>query len=296
VIARLEGIHDTVVQVTKSSDNKFLFLATELGYILVYELEKYKLLSAKYIKLSSGITSLGFDGENQNLLIATSSNELYFYHIYDGEKNIEEFVEKKKYNEIYKYIEKNPLLQYTEIYQNVEVVWNLVLKKAILALEKGDKNTAITFFETFKSIPSKNKIIQKTIIEYADFDKFIIFAKQGKIALAYSLANKHPMYKNSAIFRALEKNWKNAFSLAQKYSLNPKEKEKAREVLIPYRGISEKTKLIKDLFMQGDVYRRFKIAIGQKDFKLSFELIAQHLFLKEFPEYEALIKYADMLI
>ncbi len=295
VIKRLEGIHDNVVQVTKSSDNKFLFLATELGYILVYELEKYKLLSAKYIKLTKRITSLGFDEINQNLLIATASNELCFYHIYDGQKDIEEFVKKKKYNEIYKYVKENPLLEYTQIYQKVEAIWELVLKKAIFSLEKGDKNKAMLFFSSFKTIPSKNKIIQKTIIEYEDFDKFSVFAKKGKIALAYSLANKHPMYKNSAVYKVMEKNWQKAFALAQKYSLNPKAKDKAREMLVPYRGISEKTKLIKELFMQGDVYRRFKIAIGQKDFKLSCELIMQHPFLREFKEYEALINYADML-
>jgi len=295
VIKRLEGIHDVVVQVTKSCDNKFLFLATELGYILVYELENYKLLSSKYIKLSSRITSLGFDGLNQNLLIGTDSNELYFYNIYDSQEKIEEFIEKKEYDKVYKQVEKNPLLQYTKIYQKVEAIWDLVFKKAILALEKGDNKVATAFFSIFKNIPSKNKIIQKTIAEYAEFNQFVMFAKQGKIALAYSLVNKHPSYRDSAIFRNLEKNWKKAFVLAQKYSLDPKAKEKAREVLIPYRGISEKTKLIKELFMQGDVYRRFKIAIGQKDFKLSFELISQHPFLKEFPEHEALINYADTL-
>ena len=295
VLTRLKGIHDNIVEVVKSADGKFLFLATKLGYILVYELQNYKLLCANYIKFSSLITSLEFDGINQNLVVATSSNELYFYHIYDGEEALNGFVEEKKYDEVYKYVEKNPLLQYTKIYQKVEAIWELILEKAVLALEKGDKNIVNALFKIFKNIPSKNKIIQKTIVEYDEFDKFVMFARQGKIALAYSLASKHPMYKNSAVFRDLEKKWKRAFMLAQKYSLDPKAKDKAREVLIPYRGISEKTKLIKDLFMQGDIYRRFKIAIGQKDFKLSFELVSQHPFLKEFPEYEGLIKYADTL-
>ena len=296
VITRLKGIYDDVIHVTKSSDNKFLFLATKFGHILVYELKKYELLCTNYIKLSNHITSLGFDGQNQTLIIGTSANELYFYNIYDGQDEIEKFVKEKRYSDVYRYIvEKNPLLQYTKIYQKVEAIWELILAKAILALEKGDKKIALTLFKNFKNIPSKNTIIQKTIVEYDEFHKFVLFAKQGKMALAYSLANNHPMYKESTIFKSLEKNWKRAFMLAQKYSLDPKAKDKAREVLIPYRGISEKTKLIKDLFMQGDIYRRFKIAIGQKDFKLSFELISQHSFLREFPEYDLLINYADAL-
>ena len=44
----------------------------------------------------------------------------------------------------------------------------------------------------------------------------------------------------------------------------PKRDGKAKEILIPYRCISEKTKLIQELFIQGDVYRRFKISIKKK--------------------------------
>ncbi len=295
VIKRLDGIHDIVVQVTKSSDNKFLFLATELGYILVYELENYELLSSKYIKFSSCITSLCFDGINQNLLVATASNELYNYYIYSGRENMQELSKRKLYAKAYQYIEINPLLKYTKIYEKMEFTWERMLKKAILALEKNDKKSAIESFVNFKNIPLKKTIIKKTMEEYVDFEKFSAFAKQGKLALAYSLANKHPMYKNSSIFKSMEANWKKAFSLAQQYSLDPKAKDKAREILNPYRGVSEKTKLIQSLSMQGDVYRRFKISLGQKDFKLAFELIRHNPFLREFKEYDMLMNYADTL-
>jgi len=295
VIKRLEGIHDIVVQVTKSADNKFLFLATELGYILVYELENYELLSSKYIKFSTHITSLCFDEINNNLLVATASNELYIYYIYEFQEDMEKLANKKLYAKAYQYIDKNPLLKYTKIYDKMESIWDIVLKKAILALEKNDKKSAVEIFTSFKNIPLKNTIMQKTLDEYVDFEHFSAFAKQGKVALAYTLANKHPMYKNSSIFKSMEINWKKAFLLAQKYSIDPKSQEKAREVLSPYRGVSDKTKLIQSLFMQGDVYRRFKIAIGQKDFKLAFELIRHNSFLKEFKEYDMLVKYADTL-
>jgi WD40 repeat protein len=63
VLKRLEGLHDTVVQVTIDSDDRFLFLGTQLGYILVYDSQTYEQLSEKYIKLDSSITSLCFDKE-----------------------------------------------------------------------------------------------------------------------------------------------------------------------------------------------------------------------------------------
>lgn len=162
-------------------------------------------------------------------------------------------------------------------------------------MEKGDKKTAIAFFKHFKNIPSKNKIMQNVMLEYVDFEKFAMMARQGKLALAYGLANQHPMYKDSSLYRALEANWKKAFEMAQSYALDPKGEEKAKEILSPYRGISEKTKLIKELLTQGEVYKRFRVSVGQKDFRVAFELIKLNPFLKEFKDYENLVKYADTL-
>lgn len=295
VIVRLEGIHDDVLHITKSSDGQFLFLGTVLGYILVYELEKYKLLSNKYIKLTSSITALEFDGTNNHLMIATQNNEVLFYEIYQGEDKLKELMLKKQYDLIYKYVKKNPLLEYTKVYQKVIVLWDMTVEKIREALESNDKKTATELFKSFQNIPEKNAIMQKITQEFLEYNKFSTLVSQGKIPLAYALANAHPIYKESKLYKTLESNWKKNFILAQKYYIDPKGMEKAKEILAPYRGISEKTKLIQELFLQGDVYRRLKVSIGQRDFRGSFELIKLHPFLKEFPEYAALMNYADTL-
>jgi len=295
VIARLDSIHDDVVQVKKSSDDKFLFLATKLGYILVYELEKYTLLSKKYIKLTSTITSFAFDASTQQLLIATEDSQLYFYNIYEGEVQINELTKNQQYAEIRKYAIKNPLLDYTKAAHTVALHWDMAVQKAKVLLESGEKKKLPELFKHFQAIPEKNGFIQKLIQEYAYFEKLVLFVKQGKISLAYALASAHPVYKESNLYKSLEETWKKRFAMAQKYSLDPKGMDKAKEILLPYRRISDKTKLIQELFLQGDVYRRLKISIGQKDFKGAFELIKLHPYLKEFPEYDALSKYADSL-
>ncbi len=43
------------------------------------------------------------------------------------------------------------------------------------------------------------------------------------------------------------------------------------------------------------VYKRFKIYLVERKFKLIFGLIDKFSFLKEFPEYDALMRYADVL-
>ncbi len=52
VLKRLEGVHDDVTQVVTSTNDEFLFLGTALGYVIVYDLNTYELLSKKYIKLA----------------------------------------------------------------------------------------------------------------------------------------------------------------------------------------------------------------------------------------------------
>jgi len=295
VLHRLEGIHDEVTQMCISDDEQFLFLGTTLGYILLYDLNTYELLSGKYIKMVSPITALAFDGELNYLIVGTDEGLLLQYDIYEGEERLKELLKYKDFTKIQKLIEDNPILTYTKIYKVISSRWENTLKQAKIALQNGDKNKAMLLFDQFKEIPSKNRIIQKLIKDYSEFDKFLNFAKEGKLVLAYSLANTYPVYKESKIYQTLEARWKKAFVQAQKYILEAKGMTKAKEILTPYRGISEKTKFIQDVLTKGEIYKRFKSAIRQKEFKICFELIKRHPFLKEFPDYDALIAYGDTL-
>ena len=295
VLARLEGVHDDVTQITQSGDGKFLFLGTDLGYVIVYELDGYKLLSRDYIKISSSITSLTFNAQSEHLIVGSEDGDLYLYDIYTGVNNIKQFLKDKEYGKIKEQIKENPILEYTNINSMLETLWEKTLSKAQYYLEMGENKRAIQIFQPFKNIPSKNQQMQKMILEYTDFSKFSTLVKQEKYPLAYSLANTFKLYKDSKLYHAMELKWKKVFTQARKYALDPRGAEKAREILKPFRGVSEKTKFIQDLLTQGEVYKRFRSSMAQKEFKISFELLRQHPFLKEFPEYETLMNYADTL-
>ncbi len=295
IIVRLEGIHDDITQVLAVENNKFLFLGTKLGYILVYDLKTYLQVSRKYLKLESSISSLSFDKESKHLIVSCKDGNLLVYNIYDGEEHIQNLIKEKKYDCIYFFIKTNPLLKYTKSDILVSKIWENTLKKAKICLQNGDKETAIALFYYFKNIPEKNKIMNHVLTEYREYNKFEDLVKQEKVALAYGLVKIHPLYMETAAYKSLESRWNRAFKVAQKHIINPKGTEKAREVLAPYRGISDKTKLMQKLFSQGEVYKRFKVSLGQKDFKIAFELIKLHPFLKEFPEYNTIMKYGDIL-
>ena len=295
VIERLQGIHDDITKLVTTEDDRFLFIGTALGYILVYDLDTYELVSSKYIKIAATISSLEFDDENNILIVGTDDGFVMYYDIYAKLDLIKNMLKNKIFNKIQNVVDENPMLAYTEAYKMVSNLWENTLTKARIALEQGNRDKAITLLNIFRAIPSKNSIIQKLLADYEEYDKFVKFAKEGKLALAYGLANVHPIYKESKIYNSLEARWKKVFIQAQKYILNPRTAQKAKDIFMPYRGISEKTKLIQEILTQSEVYKRFRSAIGQKDFKICFELIKQHPFLKEIPEYEVLMNYADTL-
>ena len=295
VLHRLEGIHDEVSQICISSDEKFLFLGTVLGYVLVYDLHSYELISGKYIKITSPITALEFDGELNYLIVGTDDGFLIEYDIYEKEDQLKDLLRKKSFSGIKEIVDENPLLAYTKVYELVSNYWETTLKQAKVALQNANKDKAMLLLNQFKDDPKKNRIIQKLLKDYAEFDKFVNYAKEGKLALAYSIANTHPVYKESKIYESLENRWKKALNQAKKYILDPKSLQYAKEVLAPFRGISQKTKFIQEVVTKGDIYKRFIDAVGQKEFKICFELVKRHPFLKEFPEYDALIKYGDTL-
>ena len=294
-ITRLDGIHDDVTQLCRTGDSRFLFVGTKLGYVLVYDLKTYELVSRKYIKLTASIASLLFYDTSKHLLIATQDGALYSYDIFQGEDKLSEVIKERRYSDIEMLLEHNPLLVYTKAYEVFFELWEKVFAKAMYYLQKEDKNSALKLLEPFKTIPSKNKVIQKIVTEFSEFSKFVLLAKQGKIPLAYSMANAHPIYKESEIYAAMESQWKATFALAQKHLLDPQGSQKVKEIFAPYRGVSEKTKLIQELVAKSDVYKRFRVAIGQKDFVVTFELIRQNSFLKELSEYEMLMNYGDSL-
>ncbi len=293
IIARLSGIHDDVLKIT--SNENFLFLATVLGYVIVYELKNYEQISRKFLDMDSAITMLEFNEKSNELVIATQSGIFASYDIYEGREQLQKLLNENKYDEMDIYVKNNPFLQYSKPYVLMLNIWDKTVEKMTELLQHSKDKEVEKTFRDFKNIPSKNTIMKKMFEEYAEFSKFLLMVKNGKISLAYSIANKHPSYKNSKVYKTLEARWRKLFSKAQKMLLEPRGKEKAIELLAPYRGISEKTKHIQEMVTKNEIYNRFKNAIAQKNFKIVFELVKINKFLKEFPEYFSILTFGDNL-
>jgi len=295
IITRVQGIHDDVLQITTNKDGTLLFLGTKLGYVLVYDINTYEIIDKRFIKLKSSITSMNYCSKNNNLIIGTESGELFLYDVFNGEDKINEFLEDKKYKELEEFVKDKQLLKYTPSYQIIITLWDKTLKVAKNFLGKNEKDKAKQIFAQFMSVPSKRQAIDKLFEEYEEFDKFMLLVSKAKYSLAYSLVNKHPIYKETAVYKSMELRWKKDFLLAQKTLIKTKSADKVKEILAPYRGVSEKTKLIQGLLLNANVYERFKLLLQKKEYKTCFDLVDLHEYLKEYKEYQILQNVADKI-
>ena len=295
VIKRLPKMNDEVTSMTISLDKRFAFVGSKLGYVGLYDLQIMDQISQRYIKESESITSLAFVDTPFRLAIGTVEGNIRFYSLFGNEAQLYKMLREGQYKLFYDALESNPMLFYSKPYEAAERIWADVLEKARFLLEKNDRQKAKEILSLFTGIPKKNALINQMLSAYEKYTQFQNYVQEGRFPLAYSMAKQFPAFKDSEPYRKMEMRWKKLFFKAQELILTQNGDDQARQLLAPYRGISEKTILIQQLFEQRKMYEYMKKILVARDFVKFFELIKMHPFLKEFSEYTAIMDYADKL-
>lgn len=295
ILHRLPKMNDDITALTISSNSRFVFVGTKLGYVGLYDLQSMELLKQRYLKESEQITSLAFISETFSLAVGTAEGNVRIYSLFGDEGKYFQMIREQQYKAFYEAVEENPMLVYSKPYEAVERIWNDLLNKARVYLEKGDRAKAKELFESFTGIPKKTALIGQILREYEKFAQFQISVQENRLPLAYSIAKQFPIFQDSELYRKMEGRWKKLFAKAQELILMQNGEEQARALLAPYRGISEKTVLTQQLFEERKMYEYFRKVIAQRDFVKFFQLIKAHPFLKEFAEYNTVMEYGDKL-
>ncbi|MEA2111197.1 MAG: WD40 repeat domain-containing protein [Campylobacterota bacterium] len=295
VLSRLKKMNDDITSIVLSTDKKFLFVGTKLGYVSLYDTSSYQQLTQRYMKISESITSLGFIEDGYRLAVGTADGNVNIFLLLGDEAHLKELIESRLYKEYYDEVEDNPIIMYSDTYKMVEKMWEKTVLQAKIFMEKGDSKRANAIFSPFLSVPKKRTFITNFMKNFEKFEQFKSHIKNQKYPLAYTMAHQCPEFKESKIFNQLELHWKKLFLQAQKLVVQKDGENQARQILAPFRGISDKTQLMQQLFTQQKMYIYFKKLISIKEFKKVFELIKNHPFLMEFSEYDTLINYADTI-
>lgn len=295
IFKRLPKLGDEITSMCLSSDKQFVFVATRLGYVALYDLRSFELIRERYLKIQETITSIAFIEKNFSLAIGTKEGNIHFYPLFGNESEYQELINNQNYRAFYTKVEDNPILIYSKMYGDVEALWKKYVQAAKRLLEQGKKLKAKDLLDPFVGVPSKTSFIQHLLRDYEQYALFHAYTEEKRYALAYSLVRQYPLFKDSEAYRKMESSWRKHFLKAQEVIVTQDGEELARKVLAPFRGITEKVPLIQAMFTERRIYEYFKKVIAARNFVKFNELIKMHVFLKEFAEYDEVMLYIDKL-
>jgi hypothetical protein len=288
-------LQSDVTRIDTSLDGNFLFIGTNHGIVTLYNLVTHEVISRNFIQVEDTVTSFVSVASFGDLVISDAKGFIYFYNIYSDQKKLGRFIKNEKYKEAYALIETNEILRYTDEFKFLEEVWQKTIRKTEILLEKGHEN--ITYIEVmlepFEGVPEKHKKAQEIIEHFQAFGEFKKHISNKNFHLAYGMIGKYPEFKRTELYKKLEHFWDAQFKKAKAVVFKDGGEEKAKELLKYFRGISEKTFLLKQLMEQRSVFINFQKLFFNKQFKNIFEYVEKYEFLESTGEYQKLLAKGD---
>ena len=294
VLKRFDNMADIVIDFVSDDKQEFLFAITKEKRVYLYDFESGEIVFQDYIKLPEFPSVLEYNPNLNHLYVGCIDGSIYVYDLLKDEKELKEFIVSKEYTKAYELIKQNPILKRTKEYQELENIWEKTLNAIQKLLEKGEIEKAKYLFEPFKNESIKRNIFQNLLNDYSEFEKFKNAVLNRKYPLAYSIVRKYPILKESAYYKKMESDFKKVFNKAKELVKLGKVDE-AKEILKPFRGVSEKAALIQSLFNEKMLYDLLKKLLLKRDFREFFEFINRYPFLMDTDEYESAMKYAKAL-
>ena len=294
IIKRFEIANEMIIDFESDLNEEFLFVITKEKYIHLYDFNTGEVINREFIKLKSLPSSITYNKKQEILYIGCIDGGLYLFDLLSEKKNLMQAIEQKEYSTAYKLIQKNPILKRTKEYQQLENIWKKYLKEIYSLLEKGELKKAKEIFAPFSEDSIKRSIFQNILKDYKEFEKFKQAVINKNYPLAYSLIRNHPAYKESIYYKQMEKDFSLRFNKAKEL-IKIGKIEEAKEILKYFRGVSEKSPLIKTIFTNNKLYELLKQKLSKRDFKEFFDLIKRNSFLSHTPEYTIALKYGEEL-
>ncbi len=295
IIKRLQGVADQVIDFTFDENEEYMFVITNEKKVYLYDLRNYELISDEFIKLNELPSSIDYVPENNTLWIGTLGGSVYIFDIYEDQVKLSEAILKKDFGLAYELVKTNPFLKRTELYKKLENDWERTLETAYRLMEKGEYEKAKQLLNPYLNIPSKRVFIQNLLRDFAEFEKFKTAVIKRKYPLAYSLANQYPSFKDTIYYKKMEEDWTKVFNKAKELIKIRGKEDVVKQLLAPFRGVSQKTPFIQALFNDKHLYDVVKSLLIKRKFGDFFKFLEKYPFLYGTSEYKQAMEYAKRL-
>ena len=297
VLNRLASMNDRIIDIVFNGDETYMFCICENNKkISIYDMETYELVTNDFIKLLEQPSSIEYVPETNYLIIGTVDGSLYFYDVFEDEKKLIEYMNKNDYEQAYKLIYENPFLKKTLAYQQLEEKWEKSLALAQKKLEESENDVARQILAPFLKVSSKRAIINSLLNDFSQFSKFKEAVLNKKYPFAYSAVMKYPYLKSTIYYQKMEDEWKKIFNKSKKLISMRGREDEVKELLKPFRGVTNKTPFIQSLFNEKQLYSLLAQKLAKREFQDFFDIVNRHPFLTESDEYKKAITFAENLL
>ena len=267
----------------------YAILATQKT-VIIYNLDDFIIENDNFLEFENIDKVTVF---KNYLIISNKTGEIYFRNLFEEEKELLDLIIKEEYKKAFELIDKNPFLKFSKGYEKLQKIIELEIKRA-KELFLANEAEALKILDKFLLVPQLRERIEKIIEQFKNYKKFVFAVKNGNYALAYLLANRYEMLKETKYYKLLEKKWQIAFERAKEYALKG-DISKAKEILAPFMAVTQKLPLIELLLKEAEVFRVLKEKLAKRDFKGFFAIVKNHPELTNTSEYEKVINYANKL-
>ena len=295
VIGRLTKFNAHITAVCVDAEEKFLFVAGLGGMVGLYNLAEQKLLKIDFLKQLAGISQMAYCNERNLLIFGLSNGQIPIYELNTQKELFVQHIRNKEFHECYLLAEENPLLEYSEEYENLEMLFQKFYEQAKILLKSQKTQEAQELLKHFRSSSTKRLIIQKLFNDFALFNTFQKAVLGKKYMMAYSLANEYSTLKETVEYKKMEDEWHKILLVVRRIINDASSEDKIKQLFKPFMGIPGKSLIIKSLYTNRHVFVLFQKYLSTKDYFNSFKLLKGHPFLEELEEYTKLIRIGQIL-
>lgn len=290
VIYRLESFKAEISTFTLTDDERYLFVAGIRGEVALYDLKQHTLIKRNFVKVLSGVNTILYYKAKQLLLLGLSSGQIVVFNLRAEELKFKELLEKKAYKECYDMCSENPLLYDIAQYQELEKTFAVYFEKTKKLLEAEKKIDAQKVISIFAQVTQKRLLIQKLFNDFSAYSQFKLSFQKKKFAPAYALAEQYDGLKTTKEYLHMEKLWRKTVIAVQSLISDKDYESKMKALFKPFQGVPGKNLIVHSLLENKHIFAVFLNSIKKKEYHSAFNLVDNHSFLKDMPEYDRLLQ------
>ena len=189
----------------------------------------------------------------------------------------------------------NRAVRFSPAFKAMQEQWKELAERidALIAEDRAEYADALLIpFERVRAKQQEIRAIRERLKAYRLFREH---AENRRYAVAYDLAFKFPLFRESLCFKGMEAEWQRSYDRAAVLMREREREEEAVALLAQFRGISEKTGPIRELLESGRRYLYFKELVARRDWKRAWEIVRNHPQLEQTDVYRSMLDVGDRL-